>query len=58
MGLPSENDLLAITSAQIMELNRNLANIKNSSFLTFGTRNIVFISHVIRNVTIFLKISI
>ena len=47
MGLPVENDLLAITSAQIMELNRNLANIKNSSSLTFGTINIVFISHVI-----------
>ena len=30
-----------------MELNRNLANIKNSSSLTFGTINIVFISHVI-----------
>ena len=36
-----------IHMAQIMELNRNLANIKNSSSLTYGTINIVFISHVI-----------
>ena len=27
MGLPVENDLLAITSAQIMELNQNVARI-------------------------------
>ena len=53
-----ENDLLAITLAQIMELNRNLANIKNSLSLTFEGINIVFISHVIRNVAIFLKILI
>ena len=33
MGLPLENDLLAITSAQIMELNQNLAHIKNLSSL-------------------------
>ena len=35
MGLPVENDLLAITSAQIMELNQNVAHILNSSSLTF-----------------------
>ena len=29
-----ENDLLAITSAQIMKLNKNLAHTKNSSSLT------------------------
>ena len=29
-----ENDLLAITSAQIMELNQNLGHIKNISSLT------------------------
>ena len=35
MGLPGENDSLAITSAQFMELNQNVAHIKNSSSLTF-----------------------
>ena len=33
-GLHVENDLLAITSAQIMDLNQNLGHIKNSSSLT------------------------
>ena len=35
MGLTIENDLLAITSAQIMTLNPNFAYIKDSSSLTF-----------------------
>ena len=35
MGLTMENGLLAITSAQIMALNQNLAHIKDSSSLTF-----------------------
>ena len=35
MGLTIENDLLAITSAQIMTLKQNLAHIKDSSSLTF-----------------------
>ena len=35
MGLTMENDLLAITSAQIMTLNQNLVYIKDSSSLTF-----------------------
>ena len=35
MGLTMENDLLAITSAQIMTLNQNLPYIKDSSSLTF-----------------------
>ena len=35
ISLPLENDLLAITSAQIMELIQNLPHIKNSSSLTF-----------------------
>ena len=35
MGLTMENDLLAITSAQIMALNQNLAYVKDSSSLTF-----------------------
>ena len=35
MGLTMENDLLAITSAQIMPLNQNLAYIKDWSSLTF-----------------------
>ena len=33
-GFPFENDLLAITSAKIMELNQNFPHIINSSFLT------------------------
>ena len=35
MGFPVKNNLLAITLAQIMELNQNLAHVKNSSTLTF-----------------------
>ena len=35
MGLTMENDLLAITSAQIMALKQNLAQIKDSSSSTF-----------------------
>ena len=35
MGLTMENDLIAITSAEIMTLNQNLAYIKDSSSLTF-----------------------
>ena len=35
MGLTMENYLLAITSAQIMTLNQDLAYIKDSSSLTF-----------------------
>jgi len=35
MGLTMENDLLAITSEQIMALNQNLAHIKDLSSLTF-----------------------
>ena len=35
MGLPVTIDLLAINSAQIIELNQTLAHIKNSSSLTF-----------------------
>ena len=56
MGLPVENDLLVITSAQIFELTRHLAHIKNSSSLTFQSKNIVLTSHVIGHVTVFLKI--
>ena len=51
MGLPGENDLLAITSAQITELNQNVVHIKNSSSLTFSTIKIVLMSQ-----GIFLKI--
>ena len=51
-----ENDLLALTSAQIMKLNQNLTLIKNSSSLPFESINIVFISHVVCHVTILLKI--
>ena len=51
-----ENDLLAITSAQMMTLNQNLAHIKNSSSLTFQTINIGLISQVICHVNILLKI--
>ena len=36
-----ENDLLAITSAMMMMLNQNLPQIKNSSYLTFLSVNIV-----------------
>ena len=57
-GLPVENELLAITSTQMMALNQNLAHIKNSSPVTFKITNIVFISHVIYHVTILLKIVI
>ena len=46
MGLPVAIDLLAINSAQIMELNQTLTHIKNSSSLTFSSVNIVLISHV------------
>ena len=35
IDFPLENDILAKTSAQIMELNQNLAYIKDSSSLTF-----------------------
>ena len=35
LGVPLENDLLAITSAKIMEVNNNFPHIKNSSSLTF-----------------------
>jgi len=56
MGLPVENDLLAITSAQIFELTQHLAHIKNSSSLTFQSTDIVLTSHVIGHVTICLKI--
>ena len=34
-GFPVENDLLAITSAQTMELKKSLAHKKNSSSLKF-----------------------
>ena len=34
-GLPVENEILAITLAQMMALKRNLAQVKNSSSLTF-----------------------
>ena len=34
-GLPVENELLAITLAQMMALSQNLAHVKNSSSLTF-----------------------
>ena len=42
MGLPVENDLLAITliaSAQIIDLNQNLAPKRNSSSLLFLSTN-------------------
>ena len=35
LGVPLENDLLAITSAKIMEVKNNFPHIKNSSSLTF-----------------------
>ena len=35
LGVPLENDLLAITLAKIMEVNKNFPHIKNSSSLTF-----------------------
>ena len=57
-GLPVENELLAITSTQMMALNQNLAHIKNSSPVTLKITNIVFISQVIYHVTILLKIVI
>lgn len=56
MGLTMENDLLAITSAQIMALKQNLAQIKDSSSLTFWRISVVWISHVTCQVTIFLNI--
>ena len=40
----------------MMVLNQNLAHINNSSSLVFYSINIVLISHVIRHVTILLKI--
>ena len=54
-GLHAENDLLAITSAQIIELNQNLGHIKNSSSLTFESIDIVLISHLIYQMTVWLK---
>ena len=47
-----ENDLLAINSAQIIELNQTLAHIRNLSSLTFSSVNIALISHVMCHVTI------
>ena len=55
MGLPMENDLLATTSEQIMELESKFGTQKNFLSLTFRIINIVLIDHVICHVTIFLK---
>ena len=40
----------------MMALSQNLAQVKNSSFFTFYSMNIVLISHVLRHVPILLKI--
>ena len=48
-----ENEILALTLAQMMALNRNLAQVKNSSSLTFLSINFLLIRC---NVTISLKI--
>ena len=56
MGLPVENDLLATTSEQIMELESKFDTQKNLSSLSFQSINIVLIDHVVCHMTIFLKI--
>ena len=53
IGLRLENDLLAVTSAQRMEGNQNLAHIKKSSSSLTQSINVVSISHLICHVTIF-----
>ena len=55
MGLPMENDLLATTSEQIMEPESKFDTQKNLLSLTFQSKNIVLIDHVICHMTIFLK---
>ena len=56
MGLPMENDLLATTSEQIMEPESKFGTQKNLLSLTFQSKHFVLIDHVIRHMTILLKI--
>ena len=56
MGLPMENDLLATTSEQIKEPESKFGTQKNLLLLTFQSKHFVLIDHVIRHMTIFLKI--
>ena len=56
MGLPMESDLLATTSEQIKEPESKFDTQKNLLSLTFQSKNFVLIDHVIRHMTIFLKI--
>ena len=56
MGLPMENDLLAATSEQIKEPESKFGTQKNLLSLTFQSKHFVLIDHVIRHMTILLKI--
>ena len=56
MGLPMENDLLATTSEQIKEPESKFGTQKNLLSSTFQSKLFVLIDHVIRHMTIFLKI--
>ena len=56
MGLPMENYLLATISEQIKEPESKFDTQKNLLSLTFQRKHFVLIDHVIRHMTIFLKI--
>ena len=56
MGLPMGNDLLATTSEQIKEQKSKFGTQKNLLLLTFQSKHFELIDHVIRHMTIFLKI--
>ena len=56
MSLPMENDLLAATSEQIKEPELKFGTQKNLLSLTFQSKHFVLIDHVIRHMTILLKI--
>ena len=56
MGLPMENDLLAATSEQIKEPELKFGTQKNLLSLTSQSKRFVLIDHVIRHMTILLKI--
>ena len=56
MGLPVKNDLLLAITWHGLELNGNLAHIKNQLSPTFESITTVFIRPVICHVIMFLKI--
>ena len=56
MRLPMGNDLSATTSEQIKEPESKFGTQKNLLLLTFQSKHFELIDHVIRHMTIFLKI--